>query len=330
MRDLTRDIVRGLTVLEMETVNLTNTCLNHASIEDKSITYADTVFPTFTFLSGMSYTPWRRSACLVGLGLAYNSISVIYRGNSFQPRFLGVLQRTGLSSLLFNAGVSPNSDIRYFGYPVVATGLWTIVSTLLADDSSHPFADPSTSAQTKIDTFVFSSHSLYKKEYDPEGLLGCVMTSVTMWLGSWYISSKLSPIESLLTGGSLASLGILLSKAFPQYVPISKPYWSPTFTLVAGGYSIVKYSLIELAIPYLPDFISYGLECLGRRSIEVYFSSAILHSILHKFGVDSFVKSKLAKYIGERGSDLAYVSLSNAFMILAAVQFVEHGIRLRF
>jgi predicted acyltransferase len=323
MRDITRDLVRGLNVLEMETVNLTETVLGHASIEDKSITYADTVFPTFAFLAGMSPTPWHRNVSYVGLGLVYNSFAVIYKGTDYEPRYVGVLQRTGLSSLLYNAfpAVTPV-------FPAVTTAVWYGLSILLAKDRSDPFAAPEDSAQTYIDTTVFDPRSLYTRQFDPEGLLGTLMTSVSIWMGAWYASSKLSARDSLIAGMSSISAGFALARLFPKYAPISKPYWSPTFTLIAGGVSIVKYAAVGLIAPHLPEQVAYGLSCVGRRSLEVYFSSALLHSVLRRLGVDCWFKSTLGEYIGPVGADLTYTGISNAIMVALAVLYVEKGVRL--
>src|SRR5690349_14629008 len=99
-RDPARDVVRGLTALEMTFVNVSGLRWTDHSPYIGQITYADTIFPCFAFLSGMSPTPIRRSLGLVGIGLSLNTVSAFANGKAV--RIPGVLQRLGLASLVAN------------------------------------------------------------------------------------------------------------------------------------------------------------------------------------------------------------------------------------
>lgn len=331
-----RDAVRGLTVLEMESVNLSKTMLFHAPIGCNHITYADTIFPGFVFLAGMSPCSWRRSVGLMGLGLAYNSVGIIGYGvnyKDYQPRYLGVLQRTGLSLLILNGLVDNVIPERY--YPAVITSTWLLLTTFLAKDKANPLAIAEYSAQTSIDTAVFSPYSLYRKEYDPEGLLGALTTSLNVWAGRYiaqqandYLNPSNDFKQSSMLGLGCMAVGTILSRVFPRHVPLSKPYWTPTFALVSGGFTLIKYSAVAKLLPYLPGFISHGLECLGRRSIEIYFTSALLHNLLRGTGISSWIRRRLTELVGARVADIVCVCSSNVLMTILATQYVKYGIRL--
>lgn len=326
MRDVTRDVVRGLTVLEMETVNNTSLpLLGHAPIEAPGITYADTVFPTFAFLAGMTPAPLSRGVSLIGLGIAYNSIGLIRKGKEgLPPRYVGVLQRTGLSSIIFNA--LPKDPV----FPLLTTGAWSAISFFLADNKQDPFAIPEGTAQTKIDKAVFPEKSLYKPSYDPEGLLGSLMTSVSLWLGYWFATSKLSVEQASLAGAACIAGGYSLAYAFPKHTPISKPYWTPSFTLIAGGYSILKYTFVSaFLLPRLPQSIIYGLTCLGKRSLEVFFSSAILGNVLAAVPAYNRLYQKLVDKFGPTAVDIGHFILHDSLMVFLAIKYVEHGWRIR-
>lgn len=324
-RDITRDVVRGLTVFEMEIVNHSDwQGVAHANYEDKSITYADTVFPMFTFLSGMSPTPWRRNVALIGLGVAYNSTNIISKGKDFKPRLVGVLQRTGLSSLIFNS--FPTLCPRYIA---LLTSLWTGLSIGFADNKKDPFATQEGSAQTKIDKTFMGEKTLHTPEFEPEGLLGSLMTSVTMWFGAWYAREKLDIAGSLKAGSLTMAAGTALAYLLPAYFPLSKPLWTPSFTLATAGYSMVKYAAVSAAVPYLPDWVNYLLTCMGRRSIEVFFSSAVAHNILNRWNLWTKAKEFLSQYIGYRASDFLLVGCNNALMMFLATVYVKYGIRIR-
>lgn len=326
MRDPTRDIARGLTVLEMETVN--NSSLNifaHADVYTNGVTYADTVFPNFVFLAGMSgpMAP-KRGVALVGLGLAYNGIASVITTKGEKKRPVGVLQRTGLASLIL--AILPSMCPRY---QLALLGLHTAVTVGLATDWKNPYKTLNDTAQSKIDRAVIGESGLYKPDYDPEGLLGALTTAVSMWLGYYYETFQPDVSNSLQTGGGLIAAGAALSYLLPSFLPLSKPFWTPTFVLLTGGYNILKQTAIKAAIPYLPCGVKCVLKCLGKRSLEVFFSSMIVSSIGKKTGWWNKIKSFFNKYIGETGSDVAMLALNHTLMASLAVFYVRNNIQIR-
>jgi predicted acyltransferase len=325
MRDETRDLIRGLNIFEMLTVNLSsNSLFDHAELGDNFVTYADTLFPTFAFLSGMSPMPLKRGVELVGLGLAFNAMGAV-RSQQLKPRYVGVLQRMGLSALFVNAfGQTP-------GFPLTATALWTALTVAGADDPKDPLATPQGSFQSKVDCAVLGQNSLYRPEYDPEGLLGSIGTALSMYAGSYFIRnfSDNSALEQAGIGAVAALSGILLSKVLPQVYPLSKIWWTPSFALFSSGYAIVKYALVRLTHPYLPQSVKYGLTNLGKKTLEIYLTDAVLHAVLGGTGIWEKAKNFLAQYVGTTAADLGLVTASNFLMIYISTLYVENGIRLR-
>lgn len=325
MRDETRDLVRGLNIYEMLTVNLSqNPLLGHAGLGANYATYADTLFPTFAFLSGMSQMPIKRGVEIVGLGLAINGFGSVMT-KKWKLRFLGVLQRMGISSIVINSfGKTP-------GFPITAAALWTALTVAGADDPKDPFATPEGTCQSKIDTAIFGSHSLHKSNYDPEGLLGAIGTALSMYAGSYFISnlSQYTGLEQVMIGALTASSGVLLSKALPKVFPLSKIWWTPSFVLFTSGYAITKYGIVRLVGPYLPYFVKQALTNLGKKTLEIYLTDAVFHITLSTTGLWQKAKSFLANYVGITAADLGLVTVSNFIMIYLANLYVEKGIRLR-
>jgi predicted acyltransferase len=210
-------------------------------------------------------------------------------------------------------------------------GAWLTLSMGLAEDRDHPLSDASKSGHAYLDQKLFGADRLHRNGFDPEGILGITTTALTAFLGSRYIQARLTPRESIIVGtGSMAAAWAWSAYA-PEYVPLSKPYWTPSFTLFTAGFSILKYAAVDTLIPYLPNGIRYVLECLGQRSLEIYMVSGLLHAILRRFNVDKKVKGFLGRITGSVAvADLLFVGASNALMAYAATEFVEHGIRLRF
>ncbi|GMM35182.1 hypothetical protein DASC09_025070 [Saccharomycopsis crataegensis] len=277
-RALEIDIFRGLNILEMEnTESCDDSFFDHASYDDMKMNYADTIFPCFSFISGMllkrdKVVPARKSIQLIGLGMAFNSVPMLLENEKFRP--LGVLQRHGLSSIILNNLVPINFRNSVL-FPLAMSGLWLAVSFGHATDKSKPFDNQEHTAQQKIDSIFFGGRT-YHENFDPEGLLGSFMTSVTIWSGYWFMQQNLSNLHSFLAGAGFLGAGYLVSKVFPAHFPVSKPLWTPAFALTSNGWSILKYLAVKNAIPYLPSLVKNLLAIVGKQSMEVYFLGEIL------------------------------------------------------
>lgn len=300
------DIFRGLNILEMEnTESCDHPFFDHAEYEDMRLNYADTIFPCFAFISGMllkptRVVPVRKSVQLIGLGMAFNAIPCVMEGTPFRP--LGVLQRHGLSSIILN-NVVPVEWRNSIKYPIALTTLWYLISIVLATDKWRPFQEQKHTAQQKIDSPFFKGRT-YHEHFDPEGLLGALMTAVSIWSGAWFSNNvAFTNWQTLLLGSGFFSAGYLISKILPNYFPMSKPLWSPAFVLATNGVTILKYLLLKVSMPYLPNVVSHVLAVVGRHSLEVYFLGEItLLGLKYKPAVGgksiwTRIESFLSKYL---------------------------------
>lgn len=326
-RDPSRDVLRGLNVLEMAFVNICSLpWTNHAGYIDQP-TYADNVFPCFAFIAGMSRTSSQRSVSLVGLGLGLNVLSAWKSGDKL--RIPGVLQRLGLASLLANTA-SLELLSRFCGLPFVA--LWYLVSFglgPLANPFAHPdyaAADPGSTAQTKIDSFFFGDR-IYTPSYDPEGLLGALTTAVSMVVGRQFVLQKFKTTQQVLLGISAVAAGEILHLFIPRYCPISKSLWTPSFVLITSGLSILKFVAVRQTLPYWPSFLSSSLEEVGKRSLETYLLSSIIELYLQAGGHKSWwftVMSQLEPMFGRSISDVVMSLGFTAIMAQAAKLLVRN------
>lgn len=277
-RTLEIDVFRGLNILEMEnTESCNHPFFDHAEYQHMQMNYADTIFPCFSFISGMllrkeKVIPIRKSLQLVGLGMVFNSIPSLIEGEKFRP--LGVLQRHGLSSIILNNIVSPKTRNSIY-FPISLVSIWCFISILLAKNKKKPFNNEEFTAQQRIDCIFFKGRT-YHENFDPEGLLGALMTTITIWSGSWFMQQNFNNLQTFLFGSCFLSSGLILSKISPNYFPISKPLWTPAFILTSNGWSILKYLLVKVSIPYLPKCITTMLSVVGKHSMEVYFLGELL------------------------------------------------------
>lgn len=327
-RDPRRDIVRGLTSLEMTFVNTTGLQWASHSGYIGQITYADTIFPCFAFLSGMSPAPVRRNAGVIGIGLGLHAVAAIGFGRPV-VRIPGVLQRLGVASIIVN---EPRLAFlrRYYGAPLVA--LWYAITLLGTSKSSvenplaHPdYAAPDTlgTAQTRIDTFFFGQR-IYKPTYDPEGILGSLTTAVSMLIGRSFEDATVPVSQKVAASIGMITVGEALHYLLPKYAPISKSLWTPSFVLVTSGVSILKYLAVESVVPHLPTAIQSLLQEVGKRSLEVYVVSTLL-TILLKRGGDQSLMARGIRLIGSvtgaAGADFI-MSLGLTGIVAASAKFM--------
>lgn len=332
-RDVTRDVVRGLNALEMAFVNISNLSWTQHSGYIAHPTYADSIFPCFAFLSGMSFIPPRRSLGLIGLGLALQSVNAYSNGD--RVRIPGVLQRLGLASFILNAPACAVLRRRH-GLPLVV--LWYTLSVVLAGSGNYfahpdyPQADPSQTAQTRLDATLFGTR-IYSPSHDPEGLLGALTTSISMMIGQIFVQAaeRYSTGQKVLGSSLMIIAGESLDHVFPLYCPLSKGLWTPSFVLVMGGYCVLKFVAIQAVTPFLPGPVQYVLECVGQRSLEVYLISYLLEVGLLHGGSRSLWNrglTVLARYSSRPVADLVLSTAFTGLMAATAVVLCRRAIRL--
>lgn len=335
-RDATRDIVRGLTSLEMTFVNISTLRWTAHSDYIGQLTYADTIFPCFAFLSGMSPAPARRNVGLIGIGLSLHTVSAAVNRKSV-VRIPGVLQRLGVASLIAN---EPRLELlrRWHGAPLVL--LWYAVTLLGASETSignplahpgYPGAEARGIAQTRIDRFLFGQ-GLYAPSYDPEGLLGCLTTAVSMLVGRSFTEQRYTASQKVAASIGMITVGEALHFLLPKYAPISKTLWTPSFVLVTSGVSILKYLAVEKAIPYLPAAVQNLLQVVGKRSLEVYVISTLLTMLFTLGGEQSFMARGMrliGSVTGAAAADFV-MSMGLTGIVAASAKFmVSRNLRLR-
>ena len=270
--------------------------MHHVSWE--GLHHHDTIFPLFLFMAGVSF-PFSyakqlskgasrgriyrkiitRGIILVFLGLVYNGF---FKLKFDSLRFYSVLALIGMSwmfaALLY---INFKTKTRVF----IAAGLlilyWLLIRFVPTPEALQygPYTKDG-SLVGYIDRILFPGHLCWG-DFDPEGLLSYMSSTVTamlgMFSGDFIRSGKYSGgKKTLLMLGAAAALtgaGLLWSLEFP----IIKAIWSSTFTLVVGGYSVAMLAIFY----YIIDVRGWKgwtlpFAVIGMNSITAYMGRKII------------------------------------------------------
>jgi predicted acyltransferase len=315
-RLLSVDVLRGLTIAFMILVN--NQPGPGAFVELKhaqwnGFTLTDLVFPTFLFLVGLSLVlstearlargatrttlllhTVRRSAVLAFFGLIVNTFPFQHLDSI---RFYGVLQRTALCYLIVSA-----LCLLFTGWkPKAAVAALCLVAYWVAmryvpipgfgvPTHSMPINDPNLNLTAWLDRLLFAPQHLYQRVRDPEGLLSTLPAISTTLYGVLAGMALRTNRSTERKAGLIAAWGVVLAVAGLAWnivFPINKKLWTSSFSLFAGGLSLL---LLALAV-YVVDVKRWGrtdsegsahpaayrpLMVFGTNSILAYMVSELL------------------------------------------------------
>lgn len=318
-RLLSVDLLRGLTIAFMILVNNQPgpspfSQLDHAKWN--GFTMTDLVFPTFLFLVGLSIVlsiearlakgasrmslflhSLRRSAILIVFGLIVNTRSL----DVGHIRFYGVLQRTAICYIIVVTLTLLRSGWKDKVAIAVAclVGYWLLMRYVTVPGCGIPtheisINDPNCNLTAYIDRAIFAPDHLYQRVRDPEGLLSTLPSiSTTLYgllAGMWLRTKRSNACKAAgiaVAGIVLTVSGLLWNIVFP----INKKLWTSSFSLFAGGLSLL---LLALAV-YVIDAKRWGrsglaanetpaiykpLMVFGTNSILAYMVSELLPPIL--------------------------------------------------
>jgi len=337
-RLMSLDVLRGLTIGFMIMVN--NQVgpapfreLSHARWN--GFTATDLVFPTFLLLVGLSTVlslsarlargatrkelflhTVRRAAVLILFGFVVNNFPFFHMATA---RYYGVLPRIGLCyfvvATLFL--ISPRWRDKVVIAVVCLVGYWALMRFVPVPGfgvPTHeiPINDHDANLTAWLDRQIFSAAHLYEHTRDPEGLLSTLPSIATalfgMIAGIWLRTNRSTARKAsmlALTGVLFLAAGL----AWDPFFPINKKLWTSSFSLYAGGWSL----LLLAASIYLIDVWRVGrsragssgldattvytpLMVFGTNSILAYMISELGDSVLHSIHTGTGTNLKAAAY----------------------------------
>ncbi|EHQ25853.1 acyltransferase family protein [Mucilaginibacter paludis] len=286
----------NLSVLERIAVAISNQ-LHHSPWN--GFTFYDLIFPLFIFIAGISM-PFsynrqvaqspssnkqiyvrliKRTVLLILLGTVVNG--ALHFAGYQQTRFASVLGRIALACF-FAAVIYLNSSLRWqiIWFAVILLGYWLLMALVPVPGHGAGVLTPGANLSAWIDQH-FLPGKLHRKVYDPEGLLSTIPAIATAMMGiftghflQWEPGERLSPLKKI---GIMAAAGIsliLIALIWNMAFPINKNMWTSSFTLYAGGWSLLLFTLFYGII----DVAGYKKWCqpmvwIGTNSILIYMAA---------------------------------------------------------
>ena len=272
--------------------------MEHATWD--GLTLMDLVFPTFLFIAGISF-PFslakqrslglseakmhlkvlRRALLLFLCGLLYNGILTASSLADF--RYCSVLGRIGFAwmgaALIF-------MHFKRTGRAIFAgsllLGYFLLIKFIPAPDAAG--ADSLSQAGNLagwVDRMLMPG-SLYLGNWDPEGILGVIPSTVTallgMFTGDFVREGKMSGNRKSLCMLGTALVLVLLGLLWSLWMPLNKNLWSSSFVLVAGGIALAGFTIFYYRIDVKGHSgpLTFIFKMFGMNSITIYLASAFV------------------------------------------------------
>ena len=247
----------------------------------------DLIFPLFLFIAGVAL-PYvfeklqkknvakrdvvkkilKRAFFLVVLGLIYNGL---LRFNFASLRIPSVLGLIGLAYGLGALIVLNFSMKRQIAIALMfLVGYYGLMCLVPGTDLSK-----SGNVASYVDRFFLSGH-LYKKTWDPEGILFMVPASVLVIMGA--LTGKFlkkTDFNEYKKCGLLALIGVgllIVAILWSNLFPINKKIWSSSFITLTGGIAALLMSFFYLVVDvWKIKKLFFPFVLIGSNSILIYF-----------------------------------------------------------
>jgi predicted acyltransferase len=329
-RLLSLDVLRGLTIAFMILVNdqigpHPFSQLSHAAWN--GFTATDLVFPTFLFLVGISTVlstqsrlargaskselllhTARRTILLIAFGFVVNNFPLFHMSTA---RYYGVLPRIAICyfavAVLYL--ISPGWKDKLAIAIACLIGYWLLMSFVPVPGygiPTHqiPINDHDANLTAWLDRHIFSAPHLYERTRDPEGFLSTIPSIATTLFGvlaALWLRTTESTAHKAAWLAATGVLCLILGLAWNPFFPINKKLWTSSFTLYAGGWSLL---LLAASIAVI-DIWRIGRDTAGGHNTAPPETSAH-HPLLYKpllvFGTNAI----LAYMISELGEHLLH------------------------
>ncbi len=266
-------------------------------------TFADTVFPSFLFIVGVSLVYsfakqqegrivvriLRRTIILFALGLFVNTFPTFELSTIRIP---GVLQRIALcyffaSLIVLRAGLRG----RILWLIGLLASYWLMMRFIPVPGIGAGVLEPGQNFAAWVDSHLLSGYmwSYYDGAWDPEGIVSTIPAIATTLFGvltGQWLRSSLSDRRKV-AGMVCAGLVLLIAGyMLDRWLPINKSIWTSTFSIFMAGLALVclaffHWSIDMAGFPRWPK----PLIILGLNPITIYVLSIVLDTTLRSMNL---------------------------------------------
>ena len=320
-RILSLDILRGLTIILMIIVNDPGswdhvyTPLLHA--DWNGLTPTDYIFPTFIFIVGVSIVLSLTKQSEKGLTrkqlvrkVLLRSLKIYLVGlflwlwPSFDfenIRWVGVLPRFAcvflVCALIF---LYTKRKTQLIIASVILVLYWLVMKYLPLPGIGMPdLSEPGKNWANYLDQNYLPGH-LWRKTWDPEGILSSFSALVTGLLGmmaGFILISKDKLKEKVLKLFIMAGTLLILGDIFQYLIPINKGVWSSSFVLITGGISCLLLALFVYWVDIKNQAARFKMaQVFGMNAIFAYTLAGIFYTFFYSkiHLIKSFIYSILS------------------------------------
>ncbi|WP_437596836.1 acyltransferase family protein [Sorangium sp. So ce590] len=301
MRLQSLDIFRGMTIVAMILVNFQDKFpaiyppLAHSHWD--GCTLADTIFPCFLFIIGvtlhismsarrargatdgeLALQIVKRGAIFVLLGLFLSAFPFFLAEHPTALRIPGVLQRIGLAYVLAALICLKTTARQQAGIIAGALiGYWLLLRL-------YPLDDPHRTLAAQVDRVLLGEH-IARKGWDAMGILPTLPAAMTVMLGSlggrWLTATAglRTRVAGLLGAGAAAiALGLL----WGQWFAWNRSLYSSSFALFTAGVAAVALAACMWIVD-VKRWRRWGAPFLifGANPIAAYVGSTMMEYLLH-------------------------------------------------
>ena len=336
-RILSLDILRGLTIILMIIVNDPGSWdhvyapLLHA--DWNGLTPTDYIFPTFIFIVGVSIVLSLTKQSEKGFTRRQLVLKVLLRSlkiylvglflwlwPSFdfeQIRWVGVLPRIAcvflICALIF---LYTKRKTQLIIASVILVLYWLVMKYLPVPGIGMPdLSEPGKNWANYLDQNYLPGY-LWKKTWDPEGILSsftAIVTGIIGMIAGFVLVSKKTLKDKLLKLFLMAATLLILGD-FSQYLmPLNKSIWSTSFTLMLGGISCLLLAFFVYFIDIKDQSAKFNFATVfGVNAIFAYTLAGLLYTVFYSeklWGISlstTFVEQAIALGVAPKIASLTY------------------------
>lgn len=266
-------------------------------------TFYDLIFPLFIFIAGLAmpfaferyfsntdlenqthakrkiyFSLLKRTVALIFLGMVVNGL---FKWQGYEStRFASVLGRIGLATFfaaIIYLNCSFSAQLSWF--ILILLGYWALLTLVPVPNYGAGNLTAAGNLVAYVDQ-LFLPGKLHRTIYDPEGLLSTLPAVASALLGIFvgkYVKLKKDSPEKFnqLFWLTTAGLGLLfIGWVWGFIFPINKIMWTSSFVLVAGGFSILLFTVFYALIDcYQITKWTKPFLWIGSNSILIYIAA---------------------------------------------------------